>query len=209
MHKSLSFAGQSLKSLATVGQKATKNVVTGQFGSTVAVHKLRESRWFNADECRLLCSVLETGFIVEVVDKEKTSKWYGVALWKSGKGVAGKSQDPDHLFIYTLTENLRAVRKLSLHEIWNDGNEIRINNLGDKETKVHTEKDIRDQVKYAKSTKRLNWHNTKHFSLWCRHGDRPKDLRKKQVSECIMWGSMNASFVIINNQRQRSISANK
>lgn len=86
MHKSLSFAGQSLKSLATVGQKASKNAVAGPFGSTVAVHKLRESKWFNADECRLLCAVLETGFIVEVVDKEKTSKWYGVALWKSGKG---------------------------------------------------------------------------------------------------------------------------
>lgn len=36
------------------------------FGSSVAVQKLRESKWFKPDEQRIFCAVVECGFIVEV-----------------------------------------------------------------------------------------------------------------------------------------------
>lgn len=36
------------------------------FGSSVAVQKLRESKWFKPEEHRIFCAVVECGFIVEV-----------------------------------------------------------------------------------------------------------------------------------------------
>ncbi|XP_030382003.1 uncharacterized protein LOC115629641 [Scaptodrosophila lebanonensis] len=36
------------------------------FGSSVAVQKLRESKWFKPEEQRIFCAVVECGFIVEV-----------------------------------------------------------------------------------------------------------------------------------------------
>lgn len=36
------------------------------FGSSVAVQKLRESKWFKSDEQRIFCAVVECGFIVEL-----------------------------------------------------------------------------------------------------------------------------------------------
>lgn len=49
-------------------------------GSTVAVQKLRESKWFNQDEERLFCSVIEGGFIVEMVTNinNDSKSLYGV-----------------------------------------------------------------------------------------------------------------------------------
>lgn len=60
------------------------------FGSSVAVQKLRESRWFKADEQKLFCAVVECGFIVEVrsetTDVENVDSWFGVVLCKTSKG---------------------------------------------------------------------------------------------------------------------------
>jgi len=44
------------------------------FGSshTVATQKLRESKWFEQDEERLFCAVIESGFIVEIVQKDQS-----------------------------------------------------------------------------------------------------------------------------------------
>jgi hypothetical protein len=36
----------------------------------VATQKLRESKWFHQDEERLFCAVIETGFIVELVQTQ-------------------------------------------------------------------------------------------------------------------------------------------
>ena len=36
----------------------------------VATQKLRESKWFHQDEERLFCAVMETGFIVELVQNQ-------------------------------------------------------------------------------------------------------------------------------------------
>jgi hypothetical protein len=40
---------------------------------TVATQKLRESKWFEQDEERLFCAVIESGFIVEIMLKEQTN----------------------------------------------------------------------------------------------------------------------------------------
>lgn len=42
------------------------NKTAQTFGSSVAVQKLRESKWFKVDEQRIFCAVVECGFIVEV-----------------------------------------------------------------------------------------------------------------------------------------------
>lgn len=39
---------------------------------TVAIQKLRESKWFEQDEERLFCAVIESGFIVEVMQKDRS-----------------------------------------------------------------------------------------------------------------------------------------
>lgn len=70
-----------------------------RFGSSVAIHKLRESKWFRHDEQGVLCAVLESGFIVEIkadpdsveVEEGKVATdhhGYGVAIWKKGKGTS-------------------------------------------------------------------------------------------------------------------------
>lgn len=68
-----------------------------RFGSSVAIHKLRESKWFRHDEQGVLCAVLESGFIVEIkadplLEASEASvapdyHCYGVAMWKKGKGM--------------------------------------------------------------------------------------------------------------------------
>lgn len=48
---------------------------TSYGGSThkVATQKLRESKWFDQDEERLFCAVIESGFIVEIMQKEQNN----------------------------------------------------------------------------------------------------------------------------------------
>lgn len=54
----------------------------------VAVHKLRESRWFGSDEWRLFCTVVETGFVVEIKEEgqENEVSTFGVVQFKCRKG---------------------------------------------------------------------------------------------------------------------------
>lgn len=56
------------------------------FGSAIAGQKLRESKWFGADESRILCAVIECGFIVETRDGQENDGWFGVAICKTSKG---------------------------------------------------------------------------------------------------------------------------
>lgn len=61
----------------TNGFKRTASFVVGQ--------KLRESKWFSHEETKVLCAVLETGFIVEM--KNQTGeKLQGIAIWTPGFG---------------------------------------------------------------------------------------------------------------------------
>lgn len=56
---------------------------------TVAIQKLRESKWFNQDEERLFCAVIESGFIVEIMLREQSvsdnKSHYGVVSVETKK----------------------------------------------------------------------------------------------------------------------------
>lgn len=56
------------------------------FGSSVAVQKLRESKWFGPDESRIFCAVIECGFIVETREGKENGGWFGVVNCKTSKG---------------------------------------------------------------------------------------------------------------------------
>lgn len=95
-----------------------------RFGSSVAIHKLRESKWFKHDEQNILCSVLETGFILEVRAEDPLPPdsilspdyhMYAVAMWKKGKGES--DFNINLLFIHKVvksrmrtSDNVRAAR---------------------------------------------------------------------------------------------------
>lgn len=61
----------------------------GGSSHTVAIQKLRESKWFDQDEERLFCAVIESGFIVEIVQKEQSinenKSHYGVVSVETKK----------------------------------------------------------------------------------------------------------------------------
>lgn len=63
---------------------------SSSFGSTVAIQKLRETRWFTQDEENLFCSVIECGFIVEVHDENNENSWYGLTDFSVKKGMNNK-----------------------------------------------------------------------------------------------------------------------
>lgn len=235
---------------------------TTTFGSSVAVQKLRESKWFKRDEQRIFCAVVECGFIVEVRSNTKptsqnkrtmrsnssgsggsgvdeydadvnddqdeeeetlqlalraqdenetpVTSWFGIVLCKTAKDNKPK---PETIEIYTvkIRENgTFKMLKLTLEDIWSQGWELRINNFADKEKSAHNEKDIRNQVSFARKAKHSLWNNNKHFVYWCRYGSRQQDVRKRQMSECVKWGSvgMNAGMILLMN-KQKSYSTSK
>lgn len=61
------------------------------FGSSVAVQKLRESKWFGPDESRIFCAVIECGFIVETREGKENGGWFGVVNCKTSKGKRNKN----------------------------------------------------------------------------------------------------------------------
>lgn len=67
------------------GTKASEAIHTC---NSVATQKLRESKWFKADEERLFCAVIESGFIVEVTNGHSTDNsknWYGIVSVEAKK----------------------------------------------------------------------------------------------------------------------------
>ncbi|XP_017475683.1 PREDICTED: uncharacterized protein LOC108365957 [Rhagoletis zephyria] len=235
---------------------------TATFGSSVAVQKLRESKWFKRDEQRIFCAVVECGFIVEVrsantnnsttnkrtmrsnssgsggsgvdeydvdddnddedevalklslrtQDENETpmTSWFGIVLCKTAKDNKPKPETIE-VFTVKIRENgTFKMVKLTLEDIWNQGWELRINNFADKEKSAHNEKDIRNQVSFARKARHSLWNNNKHFVYWCRYGSRQQDVRKRQMSECVKWGSvgMNAGMLLLMN-KQKSYSTSK
>lgn len=65
---------------------ATNNNHIKSFGSSVAVQKLRESKWFGPDESRIFCAVIECGFIVETREGQENDGWFGIVNCKTSKG---------------------------------------------------------------------------------------------------------------------------
>ncbi|XP_043657687.1 uncharacterized protein LOC122622943 isoform X1 [Drosophila teissieri] len=272
---------------------AQKNGVGGAtvgvtFGSSVAVQKLRESKWFKPEEQRIFCAVVECGFVVEIrssaaaeaaaanaaaaaaaaatgdndldvdaleeldcpltnhpspphshihnhsnshsqipklviprngssfletQDENETpvASWYGIVLCKVAKDNKPKPETIE-IFSVKIRENgTYKLIKMQLADIWSHGWELRINNFADKEKVPHNEKDIRNQVSVARKAKQSLWNNNKHFVYWCRYGSRQQDLRKRQMSECVKWGSvgMNAGMLLVLNNRQKCHSHSK
>lgn len=177
------------------------------FGSSVAVQKLRESKWFGPEESRILCAVLECGFVVEVREEKENEGWFGVAFFKSSKD----KPKPENIEIYSIKiyDSRIKVIKMTLDDVWKKGCIIRINNFGDKENQAHNEKDIKGQITFAQKTKSVLWHNTQHFAYWCRYGNRQQDVRRRQMSECVKWGSvgMNAGMLLLINRQKAHTTA--
>ncbi|XP_016971690.1 uncharacterized protein LOC108039272 isoform X2 [Drosophila rhopaloa] len=261
-------------------------IVGATFGSSVAVQKLRESKWFKPEEQRIFCAVVECGFVVEIrssaaaeaaaasaaaaaaaaasgdgddgdvdaleeidcpltnqplnpppqtqsqsqshqrlviprngssfletQDENETpvASWYGIVLCKVAKDNKPKPETIE-IFSVKIRENgTYKLIKMQLADIWSHGWELRINNFADKEKVPHNEKDIRNQVSVARKAKQSLWNNNKHFVYWCRYGSRQQDLRKRQMSECVKWGSvgMNAGMLLVLNNRQKCYSHSK
>ncbi|XP_055524352.1 uncharacterized protein LOC129718006 [Wyeomyia smithii] len=170
---------------------------SSSFSSTVAIQKLRESKWFDSGEERIFCAVIEAGFVVELRHPETSESWFGVTaieMKKLTKPVA------ENIKIYSvkLSDSHKRLKiyNTSLDKLWQQGYQIRINNLCDKTKKAHNEKDILAQIKFANKTK-MTFHNSQHFAEFCRYGDRPQDNRKRQISECAKWGGTNMGATII------------
>lgn len=69
--------------------KLKPSTTYGGSTQTVAIQKLRESKWFHQDEERLFCAVIESGFIVEIVQTEQRAdenkSHYGVVSVEAKK----------------------------------------------------------------------------------------------------------------------------
>ncbi|KAG5671414.1 hypothetical protein PVAND_001612 [Polypedilum vanderplanki] len=188
----------------------------------VATQKLRESKWFHKDEERLVCAVIETGFIVELMQSEQQKlqnntnnadhtevaklNHYGVVIVEVKK--KDKKPTANDIFIYTVSkcENRLKVVKFSIADLWNQGYKIRINNMNDKSKQINCEKEIRNQITYAIKHKQV-FHNSLHFVDVMRYGAKLEE-RKRQVSESVKWGSvgMNASIFLLQREKSHSFS---
>nr|XP_019537766.1 uncharacterized protein LOC109408850 [Aedes albopictus]XP_029712744.1 uncharacterized protein LOC115253989 [Aedes albopictus] len=183
---------------------------SGSFGSSVAIQKLRESKWFDRGEERIFCAVIEAGFIVELRHPETAESWFGVTAIELKK-LAKPTAENIKIYSVKLSDSHRRLKiyNSSLDQLWQQGYQIRINNLCDKAKKAHNEKDIMAQIKYATKTK-MAFHNSQHFAEFCRYGDRPQDNRKRQISECAKWGGTNMGATIIyfamQSQKQKANS---
>lgn len=185
------------------------------FGSThtVATQKLRESKWFDQDEERLFCAVVEAGFIVEIMQKDQTLINDGEEI-KSHFGIVSievkknKLPNASTVYIYTVSklENRMKVLKFSIADLWSRNYKIRINNMNDRSKKINSEKEIKNQILYALKTRTV-FHNSLHFVDYCRYGDNT-EARKRQVSESVKWGTvgMNAGIFLLQREKSNSFS---
>lgn len=39
------------------------------------------------------------------------------------------------------------------------------------------------QISFGTKAKQMLWHDSQHFAMWCRYGDRQQDIRRRQVDE--------------------------
>lgn len=111
---------------------ATNNTNIKSFGSSVAVQKLRESKWFGPDESRIFCAVIECGFIVETREGQENDGWFGIVNCKTSKGKHPISLNRNFFHYFTTTRKnqnlfMRKTRNWILlhYELWKKkGDEI-------------------------------------------------------------------------------------
>lgn len=164
-----------------------------------------------------MCAVLETGFIVELVqsdqtpptntDQEPSKSHYGVVVVEVKK--KDKKPTANDIYVYTMSkyENRLKVVKFSIAELWSQGYKIRINNMNDKSKQINTEKEIKSQINYAIKHKQT-FHNSLHFVDHCRYGAQLEERKRRQVSESVKWGGigMNASIFLLHREKSHSFS---
>ncbi|KAK9877984.1 hypothetical protein WA026_020198 [Henosepilachna vigintioctopunctata] len=145
--------------------------------SFIIGQKLRESKWFRRDEEKIVCAVLESGFIVEKHENNQENT-YGIVMWVPGYE---KSKDPYYMTIYTLvgpSQKLK-VQPFNLLEFWTNDSEIRINNKNDKTNNSNNDDEVRRQIKNAETRK---FQNSEHFVYFCRY-EKPPLPDAKKISE--------------------------
>lgn len=105
-----------------------------------------------------------------------------------------KSKDHNFLEIFTLKQCGKSMKVVScnLLDFWTEDTKLRINNHSDRENAPHNEEIVRDQIAYAQNNKQ-KWHNSHHFSYWCRYGPPQVNYRLKQVNN-----NLRVFFVIDN-----------
>lgn len=142
-----------------------------------------------------------------------------------------KKPTASDIFVYTVNkhENRLKVIKLSVAELWGQNYKIRINNINDKNKKANADKEIKSQINYAMKHK-VAFHNSLHFvgesfnanpiifmfsrqisrpyPDFCRYGEQV-ELRKRQVSESVKWGTVGLNAGIFMLQREKSHSFSK
>ncbi|XP_045465054.1 uncharacterized protein LOC123674176 [Harmonia axyridis] len=130
-------------------------------------YKLRSSKWFNHSEISIVCSVFESGFIVEkrYETQQDIPNALGIALWDTGYE---KSKDPSHLKIYGL--NGETVQAFNLDEFWTIKTQIKISNSGDRFFATNSIELIITQIKQAE---KMKFDRDEHFVCYCRYG-KPK-----------------------------------
>ncbi|XP_044766065.1 uncharacterized protein LOC123322226 [Coccinella septempunctata] len=127
-------------------------------------YKLRTSKWFDHEEISIVCSVLETGFIVEKKHKMQDDSYttYGIALWDLGYE---KSKNPNHLNICGLIDDRVYIFKLL--EFWTMRTQIKISNSGDRFYPYNDEEAIISQLKRAQ---KMKFNSDEQFVCFCRYG---------------------------------------
>lgn len=80
-----------------------------------------------------------------------------------------------------LQKGLYKVQSCNLLNFWVKGAQIRINNQSDQITNPNNEEIIKNQIVYAQNNKH-KWHNSEHFTYWCRYGTPINYRKKKSVS---------------------------
>lgn len=94
-----------------------------------------------------------------------------------------KSKNPDFITIYTvcLDKNYYKVQSCNLLNFWAKDTTLKINNQADQLNIPNSEEVIRKQVLYAQDNKH-KWHNSEHFTYWCRYRKPLQENKSKLVS---------------------------
>lgn len=111
------------------------------FGSSVAVQKLRESKWFGPDESRIFCAVIECGFIVETREGKENGGWFGVVNCKTSKGNFYVSFSKDSIRFHA-RQNVTQMKtngliRLNYYLNWNRNRMMSVFRLNEELTKLH------------------------------------------------------------------------
>uniref|UniRef100_A0A182JS86 palmitoyl-protein hydrolase n=1 Tax=Anopheles christyi TaxID=43041 RepID=A0A182JS86_9DIPT len=143
-------AGKQETPTAAPPAPGTNGPSRASFGSSVAIQKLRESKWFDAGEERIFCAVIENGFIVEVRRQtDPTDSWFGVVSIELKKSELKPTADHVKIYSVRMKENEKKPMKVycvTLCNLWQQGHQLRINNVADRTKKAHPEKDILAQI---------------------------------------------------------------